>query len=175
MPRNIEIKLRAPDLAVTRLLALGIGARDEGLLVQTDTFFHVTTGRLKLREIDGGHAELIAYRRADVAGVKASDYIVAPIAEPKSLLEALSASCGIRVVVRKRRELLMWRNVRIHLDRVEGLGEFLELESVIGEVDEAAAVVNLDELMVLLKLDRRDAVDVAYADLLAEVGRATDS
>ena len=167
MPRNIEIKLRCDELDDVRQRALAANASDRGLLVQTDTFFRVAVGRLKLREINGTSAELIAYSRADVAGSKASDYVVAPVTEPATMLAALSAACGILRVVRKRRDLLLWRNVRIHLDRVEGLGNFVELESAVGDVDEATARLNLDECLNLLGLASAEVISVAYADLLA--------
>ena len=167
MPRNIEIKLKSDDLPDVRERALIAGAKYEGALFQTDTFFRVASGRLKLREIKSKLAELIAYAREDVAGVKASDYVVSPVHDSASTLEALKRSCGVTVVVKKRRDLLLWRNVRIHLDRVEGLGNFVELESVVGEVDEAQATKNLDELIGLLALDQKDSIEVAYADLLS--------
>ena len=173
MPRNIEIKLRCHALNDVRTRGLAAGASDEGLLVQTDTFFHASTGRLKLREINGERAELIAYSREDLAGSKASDYVVAPVAEPATMFAALSAACGVIRVVRKRRDLLLWRNVRIHLDRVEGLGDFVELESVVGTVDEPTATRNLHELLGLLGLTDAEPVAVAYADLLAGAPTAT--
>lgn len=166
MPRNIELKLRHDDLADVRERALIAGAAYKGALFQTDTFFRVSAGRLKLREIKGKHAELIAYSRDDIAGAKSSDYVISIVNEPATMLAALSAACGVTRVVKKRRDLLMWRNVRIHLDRVEGLGSFVELESVVGEVDEAMAESNLEELMTLLALGYAEVVAVAYADLL---------
>ena len=166
MPRNIEIKLRSNDLDAVRTRALQAGASDEGVLVQTDTFFRVANGRLKLREINGTAAELIAYTRADVAGAKASDYLVVPVTEPATMLAALTAACGVTRVVKKRRDLLLWKNVRIHLDRVEGLGDFVELESVVGKADEIMATTNLDELLGLLGLAGAEVIPVAYADLL---------
>jgi adenylate cyclase, class 2 len=169
MPRNIEIKIRHDDLADVRQRALVAGATDEGALFQTDTFFRVSTGRLKLREIQGKHAELIAYSRDDIAGAKSSDYVISPVADVATMLAALSAACRVTRVVRKRRDLLLWRNVRVHLDRVEGLGSFVELESVVGEVDEATAESNLQELMTLLALEQAEVVAVAYADLLEGV------
>lgn len=167
MPRNIETKLRCDRLEDVRKLGLAAGAEDRGLLRQTDTFFRVAAGRLKLREINDEGAELIAYSREDIAGTKASDYVVAPVAEPKTMLAALEHACGIIRVVRKRRDLLLWRNVRIHLDRVEGLGEFVELESVVGDIDEPTAAANLEELLGILNLRTAEPVAVAYADLLA--------
>ena len=166
MLRNIEIKVRCRDLSAVRERAVAARAEDRGTLLQTDTFYHSAAGRLKLREIAGDHAELIWYARDDVAGSKRSDYVVSLIADPLTLHAALEQSNGTRGVVRKRRDLFLWRNVRIHLDAVQGLGDFVELESVVGEVHEATASANLDELLGLLGLTGSQVVAVAYADLL---------
>jgi adenylate cyclase, class 2 len=166
VPRNIEIKLRYEELSAVRRWALNAGARDAGVLVQTDTFYRSARGRLKLRDIEHDHAELIWYDRADLAGVKQSDYIVTPVADVASMHAALDRAAGTRGQVRKRRELLLWRNVRIHLDDVEGLGRFVELESVVGEVDEPTAALNLQALLGHLGLAAAQSVEVAYADLL---------
>lgn len=168
MPTNIEIKYRCPDLAGVREAALKIGAVPTAKLDQADTFFRCATGRLKLREFgDGRAADLIAYDRADAGETRASSYTIFRTDDAATLIEALSRSLGTRGVVRKQRELLLFRNVRIHLDRVEGLGDFCELESVIGdEADEATAKRNLDELIDRAGLTRLEVVPVAYADLL---------
>lgn len=130
--RNVELK--AIDLRPDRTLerALSLGARDRGVLVQRDTYFTVAHGRLKLREEEPGDgAHLIAYTRPDDdPAVRVSDYRVVPVAEPRLLCEALEAALGVRRVIAKRRRLLTWEQVRLHLDEVEGLGTFLELEAV---------------------------------------------
>ena len=168
MPRNIEIKYRCPELAAVRDAALGIGATSTATLDQSDTFFRCTSGRLKLREFgDGRAAELIAYDRADAGATRASDYVLYRTDDAGTLRDALARSLGTRGVVRKQRELLLFRNVRIHLDRVEGLGDFCELESVIcADVNEATARRNLDELIARADFAWLEVVPVAYADLL---------
>jgi homotetrameric cytidine deaminase len=126
--RNVELKAVDPDPARTLTLALGLGASDEGVLVQRDTYFRVASGRLKLREEEPGGAHLIAYSRPDDPAVRVSSYRVLPAAD--GTLEALTETLGVDVVVEKRRHLLLWETVRIHLDEVEGLGTFIELEAV---------------------------------------------
>jgi homotetrameric cytidine deaminase len=126
--RNVELKAIDPDPARTLSLALAAGASDEGVIVQRDTYFRVREGRLKLREEEPGEAQLIAYSRPDAADVRVSDYRVVPA--PDGLLAALEGTLGVDVVVEKRRHLLLWETVRIHLDDVAGLGSFLELEAV---------------------------------------------
>jgi homotetrameric cytidine deaminase len=128
--RNVELKALdpTPDETLHRVLALG--ASDQGVIVQRDTYFRVREGRLKLREEQPGDAHLIAYRRPDAAAVRVSDYSVVPVPDAPALLAALSDTLGVDAVVSKRRRLLLWETVRIHLDEVDGLGDFLELEAV---------------------------------------------
>jgi len=128
--RNVELKARDPDPEATLARALRAGATDHGVIRQRDTYFAVPQGRLKLREEEPGGARLISYRRPDAADERVSDYRLVPVADPDGLRAALAETCGVRVEVVKRRRLLLWETVRIHLDEVEGLGSFLELEAV---------------------------------------------
>ena len=100
------------------------------MLRQRDTYFHAVQGQLKLREARPALPELIAYARAELAGPKVSHYNIVAVADHVGLTDALRNSLGVRVVVEKARRLLLWCNVRIHLDRVAGLGDFVELEAV---------------------------------------------
>src|SRR5918997_464088 len=126
--RNVELKAHDEDPGRTLERALAAGAQDRGVLRQRDTYFAVPRGRLKLREEEPGGATLIAYERPDAASERVSHYRLVPVADAAPLRAALAASAGVRVVVEKRRRLLLWEGVRIHLDAVEGLGAFLELE-----------------------------------------------
>ena len=128
--RNLELKAVDPDPPRTLRAALELGAEDRGVLLQRDTYFHAVQGRLKLREVAGEMAELIAYARSDRAEPTVSHYRIVPVADPAALGQALGDALGVRAVVEKARRLLLWRNVRIHLDRVAGLGDFVELEAV---------------------------------------------
>ena len=128
--RNVELKALDPDPARSLERALALGAEDRGVIVQRDTYFRVRHGRLKLREEEPGEAHLIAYSRPDAAEVRVSSYRVVPVADPAGMRAALGETNGVDVVVEKRRRLLLWETVRIHLDEVEGLGSFLELEAV---------------------------------------------
>jgi cytidine deaminase len=130
--RNIELKARDAQPERTLELALALGAEDRGEIAQTDTYFSRARGRLKLREQEPGEAELIQYRRADASAARESEYRRVPAADAPALRAALDAALGTLVVVTKRRRLLLHENVRIHLDEVEGLGSFVELEGVLG-------------------------------------------
>jgi homotetrameric cytidine deaminase len=128
--RNVELKAHDPDPARTLERALAAGARDEGLLRQRDTYFTVAAGRLKLREEEPGGATLIGYQRPDEPAERVSAYRLVAVPDPEAMRAALAEANGIDVVVVKRRHLLLWETVRIHLDEVRGLGSFLELEAV---------------------------------------------
>jgi adenylate cyclase, class 2 len=165
--RNLELKARHTDLAAARAVALGLAARTAGIEEQTDTYFRAANGRLKLREIAGQPAVLIFYERPDEVAARRSDYLLVPVPEPGLLRSALAAALGVRGVVRKRREILLWHNVRIHLDEVGDLGAFVEFEAVLGPGDdESTAAARLDQLGSALKICPADRLATSYADLL---------
>jgi homotetrameric cytidine deaminase len=165
--RNLEIKARDADPARSLELALALGAEDRGEIAQRDTYFAGARGRLKLREQTPGEAELIEYRRPDEEGPRESSYRVVPVADPDALKAALDAALGTLVVVEKRRRLLLAGSVRIHLDEVEGLGSFVELEAV-GESDSGA----VDRLRGELEIGVNALVAGSYSDLLLETREA---
>jgi homotetrameric cytidine deaminase len=160
--RNLEIKARDPDPARSLERTLALGAEDKGEIVQRDTYFARATGRLKLREQEPGDAELIQYRRADEGGPRVSHYRIVPAPDAEALKAALAAALGTLVVVEKRRRLLLADHVRIHLDEVEGLGSFIELEAV-GDDDDPAAI---DRLVVQLEVG--EPIAGSYSDLLLD-------
>ena len=165
--KNIEIKARAADLGAVRERLAQQGLAPVALLRQVDTYFNVARGRLKLREIDGEEAQLIQYHRPDQAEAHASDYVIAPIAHPAALKEALTRALGIRTVVEKWREVYLWDHTRVHLDEVAGLGSFLELETVITEQTEDEAERECREVQTALRIEDEDLVVGSYADLNA--------
>src|SRR3954451_1012018 len=136
--RNVELKSRDPDPARTLQLALTLGASDEGEIAQRDTYFGSSRARVKLREQTPGDDELIAYRRPDDDEARVSEYLRVAVPDAAALREALDAAYGTKVVVAKKRRLLLWENVRIHLDEVDGLGSYMELEGLV-EGDEGLA------------------------------------
>jgi adenylate cyclase class IV len=172
--RNLELKAIDPDPAATYEAALALGAHDEGTLHQRDTYFHAVQGRLKLREARVGgieFAELIAYARADRTEARVSSYRVVAVADPLALIDALSDALGVRVVVEKARRLLLYENVRIHLDRVARLGDFVELEALVtGPGGPAAEQPKVAELRSALGIDDERLVARSYADLLERRG-----
>jgi len=169
MPRNVEIKARVPDLAAVRTRAVSLVSIPAELVSQVDTFFAVPRGRLKLREFADGAGELIVYERADRNGPKESDYVRVGCADPQALREALARALPVRGQVRKRREVFFAGRTRIHLDQVEGLGSFVELEVVLraGESVEDGEREARD-LMQKLAIPDGALVAAAYIDLLAK-------
>ena len=168
MPRNIEIKARISDLAALRARAASVATAAPIIIDQVDAFFDAPLARLKVRAFSDGSGELIAYRRADRHGPKESVYSRTACGDAAGLAAALAAALPLRGRVVKRRELFMAGRTRIHLDDVEGLGTFLELEVVLRD-GEAAADGEREacELMRALGVDARDLVPDAYIDLLA--------
>ena len=129
---NLEAKALDPDPEATRRACVELGASEAGLLRQRDTYFETRSGRLKLREdLGAATAELIAYERPTVDGIRVSRYRRVAVAAPAETLELLAAALGVSGVVEKERRLFLYRNVRIHLDEVEHLGTFVELEAVL--------------------------------------------
>jgi adenylate cyclase class 2 len=171
--RNVELKARDRDPEATLAAALAHGAVDQGVLTQIDTYFAAREGRLKLRE-EGGAGTLIAYARADEAMARISAYHLVAVPDPAALKSALDDALGTVVVVEKFRRLLLWQDVRIHLDAVEGLGTWLELEAVASaDSDLAEEHRKVAELRAVLKIDDEDVVATGYAAMLLEVGAAT--
>lgn len=165
--RNIELKARLKSLAEARQIARSVAHQRLPDQHQVDTYFRTFSGRLKLREIRGCTAELISYARDDRSDAKESSYCLVPVADPAVLKQALAAALGIRQCVEKAREIYLHENVRIHLDVVAGLGEFLEFEAVLDEGhDEAAARALLRDLQQCFRIADDDLVAPSYVDLL---------
>ncbi len=136
-------------------------------ICQEDVFFFTPNGRLKLRILAADKGQLVYYEREDCAGPKESRYLVCPTAQPEALRALLGEALGVRGVVRKERHLFWAGNTRIHLDRVEGLGDFVELEVMLEEDQTAAeGEARARELMAALGIGAEQLEKVAYIDLL---------
>jgi predicted adenylyl cyclase CyaB len=164
--RNIELKCRCADLAAVEERARRLGATDAGVLQQHDVFFEAPLGRLKVRDFGDGRAELISYRRPDTPEARGSDVVVCPVADPALLHSTLAYALRTGGTVRKRRHLFLYRHTRIHLDDVEGLGSFVELETVMSGQSEDDAYAELRLVAAALALKADDAVPLPYVELL---------
>jgi predicted adenylyl cyclase CyaB len=167
MPANIEIKARSRNFADLRRRAEALSDTPGQVIPQEDTFFHVPKGRLKLRQLAADHGQLVYYERPDQEGPKRSNYQIFETGDPAGLKTTLSMALGVRGVVRKTRYLYLVGQTRVHLDEVEGLGNFMELEVVMrpGQSDaEGQAIAT--ELMTRLGVQEADLLEGAYMDLL---------
>ena len=161
--RNLEAKFRLRDLALARSRTEAIGFELRALLIQRDTFFRVEHGKLKLRE-EPGAAALIHYRRDQLAGLDLSDYQIVPVANPEPMRAMLANALGVLAEVRKERTLMMRGNIRLHLDRVEGLGEFGEIEAVLdANVSAESSRPAVDEILAALEVS--ELIGVSYFEL----------
>jgi len=167
MPRNVEIKARIDSIEAIAPKVAALANDGPVEILQDDTFFCCERGRLKLRTFTPAFGELIYYRRADHAQPKESFYVRTPTSDPATLRETLALACGEAGRVRKRRTLYLVDRTRVHLDDVEGLGQFLELEVVLrdGEpVEDGVAIAH--DLMAALDVVPDSLVDSAYVDLM---------
>jgi len=170
MARNIEIKARIENVDSVMPLAASIADSGPTEMFQDDTFFLCPNGRLKLRIYSDSEGQLIFYQRPDTTGPKESYYLISPTASPDALRQVLSNAFGEAGRIRKHRTLFFTGRTRIHLDRVEGLGHFLELEVVLAEGEPAEAGVALaHELLDKLGISAGQLIGGAYFDLLADV------
>jgi predicted adenylyl cyclase CyaB len=167
MPANIEVKARVRDFAALSARAGELSDTPVEVIPQVDTFFVMERGRLKLRQLAPDRAQLIYYERPNLDGPKRSDYSLFETRDPDSLRELLARALGIRGTVEKVRHLYIIGQTRIHLDRVMNLGDFMELEVVLGpgQSDEEGHRV-AERLLEELGVGQQDLMDAAYMDLL---------
>ncbi|MGB9836572.1 MAG: class IV adenylate cyclase [Candidatus Saccharicenans sp.] len=167
MPANVEIKARLRDFSAMKEKVEALSQQPATVICQEDVFFKTTHGRLKLRLINGRRAELIYYERPDQNGPKFCKYDVFETDHPEQLKKVLTAALGVRGEVRKTRYFYLFGQTRLHLDRVESLGDFFELEVVLhtGQTEAEGQAIAY-ELMRKLGLNQEDLIDRAYIDLL---------
>lgn len=167
---NFEFKARTNRLIELEKNLLRLNPRFIGEDHQTDTYFIVSKGRLKLRE---GNIEnsLIYYERPDTAGAKQSNVLLYQHKPDQALKEILTKTLGVKVVVEKIRKIYFIENVKFHFDTVEGLGTFVEVEAI----DETGAI-ELEELQRqcryyadYLNIEPGDYISKSYSDLIMEL------
>jgi predicted adenylyl cyclase CyaB len=169
MPRNVEIKARLGNVEELRARAAALSDRAPEVIEQEDIFFNVPRGRLKLRILTPTSGQLIFYERTDRAGPKISTYSIVETDQPHKLKVVLAAAYGIRNAVGKTRECHMHGRTRIHVDHVDSLGNFLELEVILEETeDERVGEIEIYELMKKLGLNEIQLIEGAYVDLLEQ-------
>ena len=165
---HLEIKARCRDLGAVRAAAERVATQRLGLDEQVDTYFRTRAGRLKLRESSLSGGQLVPYLRPDEHGPKRARYQVIPIEDAAGLKVLLSEILDVHRVVRKRREIFVHENVRIHIDRVEELGEFVELEALYdgspaAEIEQRRLI---DYLMKELGIEQSDLLATSYEGMI---------
>jgi len=166
---NAEFKARCRDLEGAARRARAAGARWVAREHQIDTYYRVAEGRLKVRET-GSRAVLVWYFRGDRLRSKRSDVLLLSLPDVRSVKAALARTLGVKVVVDKVRRIYLRENVRVHIDRVKGLGDFVEIESVGAATDFPRLKRQAEEMAHDLGLRPRDLIRGSYSDLLLKTG-----
>lgn len=166
---NVEIKALSNNAAFIREYLQKAGADFKGTDVQTDTYFKVPSGRLKLRQ---GKIEnnLIWYERPNQEGPKQSDFMLTAVQDGEALKAILQKALGVKVTVTKTREIYYIDNVKFHIDELEGLGSFVEIEA--GNKLADVPVEKLDEqcrfYMEEFGIKEVDLLSHSYSDMFLE-------
>jgi predicted adenylyl cyclase CyaB len=163
--RNVELKLHLVDRHEAARVLAELGATYDDTITQIDTYYEADGRRVKQREETGAPPVLIVYNRPDAKAPSTSHYTIHPLDEAPTDVRALMRN--VVAVVRKQREVWLHENVRIHLDSVEGLGEFLEFEAIIDDNrDEVASRVMVDQLLDAFRDAVGDVLGVSNLDLM---------
>jgi len=169
MPGNVEIKARVENLEAVLEKARLLTDYQPQLIAQEDVFFHCPGGRLKLRFFSPTQGELIFYTRDNIAGPKTSAYQIVKTDQPDNLRKLLAKAYGEKIIVKKTRTLIIIGRTRIHLDEVENLGTFVELEVVLENIEPSSSgEKEARELMTKLGIKESTLIEGAYADLLEQ-------
>ena len=173
---NVEIKARCENPGYIRDYLKNYPASFKGVDEQTDTYFNSPNGRLKLRE---GNIEnnLIYYERLNNAGPKQSHFQLVKIEDAIGLKQVLSQSMGIKIIVKKRREIYYIDNVKFHIDEVPGLGSFVEIEAgnLIVDLSKEKLQEQCDFYIKEFGIRDEDIIDVSYSDMLLEKSKQSVS
>jgi predicted adenylyl cyclase CyaB len=168
---NIEIKAKCFRPEKVEAFLLENGARYMGLDHQKDTYFHVPSGRLKLRQ---GNIEnsLIFYNRPNESGPKQSDFLLCPVTDGPAQEALLVKALGVKVVVEKHRKIFYIGNIKFHIDEVPGLGAFVEIEA--GNIHDPSLTIEqlreqCNHYMQAFDIQEADLADRSYSDMLLEL------
>ncbi len=168
MPKNLEIKAKILSIADAEKIARSLQARFVCKMKQVDTYFNVSNGRLKLREIDDSQTELISYARDETESQRMSDFTVLKVGDGCVIKQMLTVSLGVKVQVEKVRTLFMFDLTRIHLDEVSGLGTFIEFEVLVHNSEEDAKQT-MKHLIESFQIKEKDCFKGSYSDLLMNI------
>lgn len=167
MPSNVEIKTALNNRAIAEAVAVRLSDSDPETIRQEDTFLRCDGARLKLRVLGSERGELIRYERSDVHDARCSRYLIARTTDPEVLKNILSKTLSIRGVVRKTRTLYLIGQTRVHIDEVEGLGTFLEIEVVLRDGQpETEGKIIAERLMFEFGIEKQRLIPESYIDLM---------
>jgi len=164
--KNLELKSKCVNMEKLRRLIFELGAEYQKTMHQIDTYFNIPKGRLKLREIDGETAQLVYYERADENASRYSNYSIVEITDASGFKRMMMDALGVKAIVDKMRELWIYGNTRIHVDDVDDLGHFVELETVITNQTNTEAQAEHNFVKRALEIDDAEIVPVSYSDLI---------
>jgi adenylate cyclase, class 2 len=171
---NVEIKARTNSPEYVRKYLIDHNADFKGTDEQTDTYFNVAFGRLKLRE---GNIEnnLIYYTRNNQTGPKSSQFNLVKVDDANGLKEVLTKSCGIKMIVKKKREIYYIDNVKFHIDEVPELGSFIEIEAgnILAHKTEAELLEQCNFYLRKFRIKDEDLIAVSYSDMLLKISKTT--
>jgi len=171
---NVEIKARCADPTLVRQWLQKMKAEFIGTDFQTDTYFNVTHGRLKLREGDIEN-NLIFYERDNQPGPKNSQFQLVKVFNHEELKSVLEISCGIKMVVKKKREIYYIKNVKFHIDEVPGLGSFVEIEAgnIFADKSQTELLEQCNYYLKEFGINEEDLIAGSYSDMILQLEKTT--
>lgn len=167
--KNFEFKAKIDGIEKYENKLRTLNPKFSGLDYQTDTYFNVKQGRLKLREGNIENA-LINYDRENVSGAKESQIILYQHQPNIALKNILIKQFGVKIVVNKQRKIYFVNNVKFHFDFVENLGTFIEVEAIDanGEFTVEELKQQCDHYFNFFELALSNMIDKSYSDMLLE-------
>ena len=168
MKKNLELKVELEDFSDILQNIASLGVKEAGILYQVDKYFLIGKKRLKLRNMNG-EFQLIYYSRPNTQESKLSQYYVFGFTNKQGVVieKILNVFFAVKAVVSKKRTLYLYKHTRIHLDKVENLGNFLELETVFNRKDPQYDFYHEHNAVIdTLGLPRYKKIKSSYSDLI---------
>jgi predicted adenylyl cyclase CyaB len=168
MPKNYEIKFPVENYNQIKKKALSLRGKFQSQNhyseAQKDFYYKVKKSRLKLRVINSSFGSLIFYDRPEEESKRISEYLLVRTKDHNELKKILDNLFEELVTISKKREIFIYDNIRIHLDKVKNLGVFLEFEIIFSSIDKAKK--QMKEMIDHFGLDESKFINNSYSDLL---------